>query len=136
MTCVECGAEMGTASACATCGAPGPGYLLDKVGHQTSRPDFADTCGGCLVIGALGSVNFVALGSLLGAVLYIIRGPGPGKYGTDYFPLRVSVPWAVISAAVPALTVVGVAIGDRSRSVRKRPALPSDRPEPLPEDAG
>jgi hypothetical protein len=40
MTCVECGAEMGTASACARCGAPVPGYLLDKVrgralGHDT-----------------------------------------------------------------------------------------------------
>jgi RES domain-containing protein len=35
MRCVECGTEMGTASVCARCGAPVPGYLLDNLGDQT-----------------------------------------------------------------------------------------------------
>jgi hypothetical protein len=98
MTCVECGAEMGTASACARCGAPVPRYMLDKVGDRASRQDIlassppnpepgdSFTWGGCLVMSVLFSINFVAVVSLIGAVAYVIKGsPGPGQAGQDFF---------------------------------------------------
>jgi hypothetical protein len=146
MTCVECGAEMGTASACTKCGAPVPGHL-GKVGDRASQEDAAPSPpspnpepadsgmrGGCLS-GCLACINLAAVLSLIPAVIYIIRGSGPGKYGTDYFSLHASVIWAVISAAVPALTIIGFAARYRVMRVRERRALASDALEPLPENA-
>jgi hypothetical protein len=121
MTCVECGAEMRTASACARCGAPVPRHMVDKAGDRASQQDTlaspppnpgpADSFmwGGCLVMSVLFSINFVAVVSLIAAVAYVIKGsPGPGQAGQDFFPLRVSVIWALVSVTVPALTVIGL----------------------------
>jgi hypothetical protein len=144
MTCVECGSEMGTASVCARCGAPVPGHLLDKVaergsqqGRVASLPDFPDTWRGCLVVTGLFLIDVVAVLFVITGIVYAIRGPGPGKYGTDYFPLSVSLSWALGGATVLVLTVVGAAA--RRRSVRRaweRRALASDAPDRLPENSG
>ena len=149
MTCVECGAEMNTASVCARCGAPVPAHLLDKASDRASQedaapsslppnPETADSLswGGCLVISVVFAIDFVAVLFLIAGVLYAIRGSGPGKYGQDYFPLRVSLSWALGGATVLVLTVIGSAARHRMRRVRERRALASDAPEPLPENSG
>jgi hypothetical protein len=127
---------MGTASIYANCGAPVPGYQLDKAGDRANLQDAAksppspspvpgywEKQRGCLFMLLL-IVNFAAVWSLIGAVVYVVRGsPGPGKPGQDYLALHVSVIWALVSAAIPALTAAGVAARRRVRRVTERRAL-------------
>src|SRR5215469_6725687 len=140
MTCVECGTEMGTASACARCGAPVPGYLLDKVGDRASLQDSVASppspgpetegsfsWGGCLLF----IVDSVAAIALLATVATYLGQGSPAhaaQQGQDWeTPLTVLV-WAVPSATVLALTLVG-GVFSHMRRVRKRRAIASDSPQ-------
>jgi len=139
MTCVECGAEMGTASACATCGAPVPEHLLDKARDRAPRQDTLasppSNRGGCL-LAIINSVAGIALFSVVAT--YITQGSPAhvAQQGQDYMSVRLLLTVSIPSAAVMALSVLGVAARSRVRHVRERRALAYDAPEPLPEKSG
>src|SRR5215471_8450189 len=125
MTCVECGTEMGTARACSRCGAPVPAHLLDKVGDRTSQQDTVASPpspsqqpanassdrlskSGCL-LAVINSVAGIALLSV--GATYLTQGSPAhvAQTGQDYITPLTYWSWAIPSAAVLALTAVGVA---------------------------
>jgi len=147
MTCVECGAEMGTASACARCGAPVPPHLLDKPGDLASQqdavasppspnPEPAGSFGcwsGCLLVTVVSAAAIV----LVAAVgTYVTQGSPAhaAQTGQEYLNLRGCLTWAIPSASVLALTAVGGVVSHMS-TVRKRRAIASDSPQPLQENS-
>ena len=136
MTCVECGAEMGTARTCRRCGAPVPEHLQDQA--PVPAPGPVEAAEWPIVLRVLSWIG-VALLNLL-ALYYIVGSvitgtEGSPAWGANYLPPWVCAVVGFTGAMVPACTVI-VVVRRRRRRVRERRAIASDSPEPLPESLG
>lgn len=128
MTCVECGAEMGTSHVCQRCGAPAvllpasrpPG--LQTVGQEATRS--TAWVKGFLVATANACAIFLGYAFML---LYVTQGTSGA-----YIPLWVVLLETIICGIVPAITVV-YWVRRLRRRAREGRALASDAPVLLPE---
>jgi ribosomal protein L40E len=133
MTCVECGAEMGTARTCRRCGAPVLEHPQDQA--PVPAPALVEAAESPNVLRGLAWIG-VALLNLL-ALYYVIGSVVTGTEGSPAWGANYLPPWACAvigftGAMVPACTVL-VVVRRRRRRVRERRAIASDSPEPIPE---
>ena len=128
MRCVECGAEMGSASYCQRCGAPVPVHPQDEapgtpaISNQPAKRSKLLARLGWTVFVLL---NFVALWLAIAFIVIAITEGSPAQEGPDYIPLWACAFIALMFSIVPAGTVV--ALVNRRR---RRRAITSDSPEP------
>jgi hypothetical protein len=134
MTCVECGAQMGMARHCRSCGAPVPARPQDEapvtraVSQQVAkRPKVLLVLG--WTVGVL--LNLVALMVAIGFIVTAITEGSPAQEGPNYVPLWACAFLALMFSIVPAGSVHFLA-GRRT----ERRAITSDSPEPLPKSLG
>ncbi len=125
MTCVECGAEMGTARRCRRCGAPVPERPQEEApGTRPGSQKAAKPYKALLAWTVGGLLNIVALWMAIGSVGTAIIDP-------NYVPLWTGAFIASMASIVPAVSVI-ILVKRR----RKRRAIATDSPELLPESLG
>jgi hypothetical protein len=131
MTCIECGAEIGSAHSCRRCGAPVPEPPQDdapgppRVSQEAAKSPM-------VLLAWMGVVllNLLALYYVIVAV--VIGTEGNPSWGQNYLPPWTCAFIAFTGAMVPAITVV-VAVRRRRLRKRERRAMASDSPGLLPE---
>jgi hypothetical protein len=133
MTCVECGADMGTARDCGQCGAPVPGHLQHLAPGTPAaigqEPKWAQA------IIAFGMAVFILcdLGSLA-IVIWSAVGladdmtGGSSAQDPNYIPPLAYAIWILLCGVIPAVSVA-LWVGH----LRKRRAMAPDSPGPRPE---
>lgn len=124
MTCVECGADMGTSKHCQRCGAP----VVELAQRQSAaaKPTAsvaAVTLRDVLAVGAymvLGVANFFAVGlALLWPAMYATQGT-PAEAGADYLPRGQMLIATIIFASLPTLTAYFLIRRLRRRARQRR----------------
>jgi hypothetical protein len=116
MTCVECGAEIGTARECRRCGAPVPKPPQDDAPIPWPAAQQAANSPKVLVpLAWIGIVllNLLAAYYVIGSV--VVGTEGNPSWGQNYLPPWACAVIAFTGAIVPACTVV-VAVRRRRRS--------------------
>jgi len=131
VTCAECGAKIGTARRCRTCGAPVPKRPPDPAPGTGPGPQAPKWLKVIAWIGGI-LLNIVALFIGIGFVVAYVTQGSPTQAGQDYIPLWACLFIAVLCGSVPAFTAVFAVRHSRSRA-RERRATAPDSPELLPE---
>ncbi len=132
MTCVECGADMGTSKLCQRCGAPvvvrpGGAPSTRTAGQTASKPS------GAWITGIVaGSANFIALWLVIAFIAVYVTEGSPGEEGQGYVPLWAVLFVTILCGSVPVTTVV-LSVRWLRRRLRERRVLASDAPVLLPE---
>jgi hypothetical protein len=133
MTCVECGAEMGTARDCSQCGAPVPEHPRHVA--PGTRPAIQQAAKWEKAVVAFGQAVFILTSLLsLAVVIYAAVGfvgdiaEGSSAQDPNYIPPWAYASWILICGVIPAVSVAILV-----RHLRKRRAIAPGSPEPRPE---